>query len=967
YRTLPSKSGVYYNKAVLNVDDMFYEDTVSTGLVENGGVTDGDSFSINTITTTGEILVETAAESAPVSGNGEDRIAEGAKGETVTYTLKVTNSDESGQAIQNLSIINRLPYVGDSGVIVSGNRGSEYGVTFADNMTINIYNEDGTVAKELTTNDYTLTSYSGDISKVFDETSDDWSIYDLEGWSSEFDDGTKLIRIQLGNDDNPIILTKGQYVEVKYNATLPATVSDSDTTAWNSFAYHYDAATVGGASNMASEPSAVGVTLPGEKASVGSIRVRKVFASDKVISQTFYFICEDADGNRYGGVKSATIKSSGKLSAPIYAEVTFTDLPCTAIGKSVNYYIYETDAEGNKLSQKNVPYVMYTGYYRPDLYTYDFANPEAPIVKQGETEIASNITYAENQAYWMKGLSPSVTSNSAIFSNILWAIPTYSILERFYADVPANAAAAESDKLTSTRTNTDGTAAADQESSVRGTGNNTYADDDAGTIYAGAYDGFGGTTHGHTVATGFLASVTSASDSITSITWNITTSATADNPVYVRAPKKLDPNGTFGPIQLDGLKYDDGSEDTGYSIFNVAKGNSYTLKIKDDTIPVISGGGTAYIGLIIDQLYDQNAIAAINFNGEADTTVSADAGDVTAAGTAVKQTQSIRGITSIDYEIKLNNSDYFESADEGAALKASTVEELAKHGITLDAGTRYHDSNHGAYKLQTIDIDAPGAVTITLGDCLYGAVSVQLLDENGNEIDKANLRTGCYHNGAVVELKYTGTAPAKLQVKFSSIAYLPYLKVKSIGTDEPADIYVTESTIYAVGSDTVLTDDGEVYNDDNITVTSVFAGSVDSSKFDNVFAEASDTDYQFTLRINNSSVFDAHISDLTSTGGEIEKYTSSNTVGTALILDVKKSGKLTTYIGATGNGGTRTVQLWDNTADSGQSQSHNIANNTNYVMPSEFDVIAGHQYLLYIKGYTGSFIGFKLEPPTSNE
>ncbi|MGN0164092.1 MAG: beta strand repeat-containing protein [Candidatus Ornithomonoglobus sp.] len=771
-------SGVYYNKAILQVNDKYYESTVSVGTVEDGNITDGDSFSINTILTSGSISVNVGGNTA-VGGTENNTVTVPEGTTTATYTLTVENSDTSG-SIKNVSIINRLPYVGDSGVLVSGQRGSEYDAVYAGNMVVTIHKTDGSTVT-LGSDQFTFTTYSGDISKVFTETSVDWTDLGAVGWSDTADSSTKLIRIQIGNDDNPIELTPGEYITVSYDVNLPTAGGDTEMTGWNGFAYHYDSATTL-AKDMAAEPASVGVTIPANTTQTGSIRVRKVFASDKVTTETFYFICVGADGNQYGDVQQVTIKSSGRLSAPIYAEVTFTDLPCTEIGKSVYYYIYETDENGNKLSQKNVPYEMYTGYYRPDLYTYNFANPEAPVVTNGEEVITNNITYAENQAYLMKGLSPSLTSNSAIFSNILWAIPTYTILQSFYADVPANAEAAESDTLTSTRTNADGTAST-QSSSVRGTDDNTYANADAGTVYEGAYDGFGGTNHGHTIATGFLAEVKSASDAITSITWNITTSATDDNPVYVRAPKSVEENGMFGSIQLDGVAYDDGSEDTGYKIYNVAKGNSYTLKIKDDTIPVISGNGTAYIGIIIDQLYDQNAIAALNFNGEADKTISGNSGDVTAAGTAVKQTQSIRGITSIDYEIKLNDSAYYESADEGAALKASTVEELAKHGITLDAGTRYHDSNHGAYKLQTIDIDAPGAVTITLGDCLYGAASVQLLDENGNEIDKATLKTGCYHNGAVVELKYTGTAPAKLKVKFSSTAYLPYLKVKSIGTE----------------------------------------------------------------------------------------------------------------------------------------------------------------------------------------
>jgi hypothetical protein len=106
--------------------------------------------------------------------------------------------------------------------------------------------------------------------------------------------------------------------------------------------------------------------------------------------------------------------------------------------------------------------------------------------------------------------------------------------------------------------------------------------------------------------------------------------------------------------------------------------------------------------------------------------------------------------------------------------------------------------------LQTIDIAAPGALRITLGDCRYGAASVQLLSADGEVLDSADLKTNCYNtsstegNGLVV-LYYAGPDAANVQVKYTNGTYLPYLKVESIDPSE-VPVPASEATVtYSLG------------------------------------------------------------------------------------------------------------------------------------------------------------------------
>lgn len=570
------KSGIYYNKAVLEAGGKFYEDTVKTGTYENGNITDGDSFSINTILTSGKISVTTSTKDTATStkdtavGGTDDNIATGEAGKKVTYKLEVKNSDVANQSIKNVSIINRIPYVGDSGVIVSGQRGSQYDVKYQDSLKVIVHRSGGT-SEELSKNNYTFTTYSGDTSKVFKEDSQDWIENDIEGWSKNWDASTKLIRIIIGDDNNPIKLASGDWIEVTYDALLPEQGLSDDSIAWNGFAYHYDSEN-GTVRNMAAEPASVGVILPKNNTLTGKITVKKTLSSPTTDKKTFYFSIfnkEYENGDTPIETKSIEL-SGGNVTHPVNADLEFTNLTYVAIGKDVKYYIYETDANGIPLVQneKGNGYIMCKGFYRTDKgdYTnYTVTHPElksdAETVKYvyATDEKGSNkveVIDGGKYCFWVKGLNETKTVNSANFTNCIKQTEvarTISVKGPYYSDIATNIEAIGTnirsgdavDNLTTgvaTQRDENGniTERDERDDNSDAHRNITYSYDNSNKILQSNKYVFGngwGNKEGHTVATGFMATVTGGTNAeentINEVMWDIK-SDPINSEVYVK-------------------------------------------------------------------------------------------------------------------------------------------------------------------------------------------------------------------------------------------------------------------------------------------------------------------------------------------------------------------------------------------------------------------------------------------------
>ena len=524
------KSGVYYNNAKLEVEGKLYEDTISAGVAGGDGVTDGDSFSINSVVTSSQMSVK--AQSGEAVGGTDHNSVSCTSGETVTYTMQVTN-ESSNKGITKLTIINRLPYEGDSGVLTSGARNSEFEVTYKDALSV-YYIDKENKTHVISQDDYVVTTYSSDEEKTFTEESTDWtSAATADGWKTGYDDSTKLVRIQFNN----FTLPAGATVYAEYSAQLPYASSEMDMTAWNSFAYRYDeeGEAIGSATNMAGEPAAVGVRLTQTDTQMGSIHVKKAWASSSTEPKTFYFAVYDdahADGGQLvGEVKQVTLSAGGGTARPVSAEITFDNLPYVAIGTEKTYHIYETDENGVPIKQdESLGYNMYLGYYRSsDKVKWEDGNvgSDGNILVIGTDKSDSSKKYemtkiaGGNYSHWTKGLSATKQSNTAQFSNIdMNPEPTQEpvkettvdIMGPYYADVPVSAD-------TNSQLDT-GKKVGDEHEQQNGI-NYTYINGEKVT----GLSEYGG-EQGHTIATGFMAKITAGTngETINSISWEITSS-----------------------------------------------------------------------------------------------------------------------------------------------------------------------------------------------------------------------------------------------------------------------------------------------------------------------------------------------------------------------------------------------------------------------------------------------------------
>ena len=273
---------------------------------------------------------------------------QGMQGEDVTYELHIKNN--SPLALENMTIIDRLPYVGDLGLVSGYERFSAFGVTLEkiDSVTV-----DGTAVS------YT-DSYSTDKTSVLNEYSKDWlGQNDVMNWTNSKSDDTVNFRIQLGNTTVPV----GGEVVVKVTATVPSYVAKTgeENIAWNSFAYSYQNKSILGDTVMVAEPAKVGVWVQTPDADSTIHVVKNLSGSEN--GGIFYFALfeEQADNTlkRVSDVTSLTL-NPGETSGKVDMEhLNYAD---TEMFNGNNLYLYETNAAGEILDVAASKYtVTYNG------------------------------------------------------------------------------------------------------------------------------------------------------------------------------------------------------------------------------------------------------------------------------------------------------------------------------------------------------------------------------------------------------------------------------------------------------------------------------------------------------------------------------------------------------------------------------------------------------------------------------
>ena len=263
---------------------------------------------------------------------------QGMQGEDVTYELHIKNN--SPVDLENMTIIDRLPYVGDLGLVSGYERFSAFGVKLKSIDSVMVGGTDATANAAY--------SYSTDKTSVLNEYSKDWlGQNDVMNWTGISSADTVDFRIQLQDTTVKV----GEEVVVKVTATVPSYVAKTgeENIAWNSFAYSYQNKSILGDTVMVAEPAKVGVWVQTPDTTV-NVTVNKTLTTAETKDATFYFalFTDENYTTRLSDVISVTIPA-GQTEA----SVTMKDVDLSSIKQQTNnannVYLLETDAKGNQI------------------------------------------------------------------------------------------------------------------------------------------------------------------------------------------------------------------------------------------------------------------------------------------------------------------------------------------------------------------------------------------------------------------------------------------------------------------------------------------------------------------------------------------------------------------------------------------------------------------------------------------
>lgn len=317
---------------------------------------------------TGTFQGDTKTASGKDSGNNT---VSADAGSVVKYTLNVKSHVTGG--IEDMVIVDRLPAIGDNGVVNNMKRNSDFTVQFADSpdVKVSVRKEDGTI-NELR-GDSCQVSYTN-----WNETfkngaalpTSDWEPGYVDGWSGS-PKGADSLRVEISNEAMRDVKT-GDTVVLTFHVKLPES-EDLDLKdrliAWNTFGYAYKAIGSVNTSTITVEPPKVGVEIPTAMLSVAKI-VESRLDADKGPEQAFTFHIEEqvfgqwknaaglplkrinADGNMTAGSSD----EEGRFTLSHGQTAEFTVL----VGRGYRvkeeqadgYYVMVTDFDGTEKSSK---------------------------------------------------------------------------------------------------------------------------------------------------------------------------------------------------------------------------------------------------------------------------------------------------------------------------------------------------------------------------------------------------------------------------------------------------------------------------------------------------------------------------------------------------------------------------------------------------------------------------------------
>ncbi|MBR1592203.1 MAG: hypothetical protein IJ666_04250, partial [Ruminococcus sp.] len=287
---------------------------------------------------------------------------QGLQGDYVEYTINVKNDAattgkggaaraDGASTIDRFSIIDRLPYVGDTGIVSGYDRFTAFPVELdAENgFVVKLYNADGTEKTGIDASHYTV-SYSNSTASI-NETAGDWrGADDAMTWSDTYDKSMVNFRIVF---DDTVKIAPQEYISIEFRGIVsPFTditaedeqdAYENDKIAWNSFAYSYqtnDKKTgLSPDETVVSEPARVGVWV---KKTDTEITLNKTYKTNSPDENTFYFSLFTKENGGYkifGQPKAVTMTGSetGNTETLKFSNLIAQD----------TLYLFETDKAGN--------------------------------------------------------------------------------------------------------------------------------------------------------------------------------------------------------------------------------------------------------------------------------------------------------------------------------------------------------------------------------------------------------------------------------------------------------------------------------------------------------------------------------------------------------------------------------------------------------------------------------------------
>ncbi|HCR73817.1 MAG TPA: hypothetical protein DIW26_05365, partial [Ruminococcus sp.] len=283
------------------------------------------------------------------TGNSRDtthNYVQGVQGEKVTYTINVTNN--SPVSIENFTVIDRLPYVNDKGLVSGYERNSAFGVQFSEILSVKV----GDITIE--SSKYQL-SFSTDKTSVLNEYSGDWSgKNDVMTWTS---DSTNAINFRVLIDSS-VKVKPNETVVITFKGIVPSYVEKTGISniAWNSFAYAYQNTEILGDTVMVAEPAKVGVWVE-TPATANKIIINKTVENST--GGTFWFALFK-DGTTTGSYERISDMVSVQLAEnSTTGNVTMDNLDFASIkevNQADNIYLFETTEKGDILTNQNSVY-----------------------------------------------------------------------------------------------------------------------------------------------------------------------------------------------------------------------------------------------------------------------------------------------------------------------------------------------------------------------------------------------------------------------------------------------------------------------------------------------------------------------------------------------------------------------------------------------------------------------------------